>query len=82
MTWGVWWAWTPTGWQICFGLGQVTLALIAQLPDPEPAPRPVGRFPDGGLLVDGYDNFPDPLIEEVSQHPGPWDQAPLPKELP
>jgi hypothetical protein len=34
--WGVWWGWTPTGWQVCFSAGPVAMAFFAQLTQPAP----------------------------------------------
>lgn len=40
MTWfwgaGAWWAWTSTGWQICFSVGPVAMASFGQLACPPP----------------------------------------------
>jgi hypothetical protein len=76
-----WWLLPQLAVHACFAVGAGILSGFAELTRPV-APTLVGRFPDGGLLFDGYDYFPDRLIAEVSASPGLWDRAPLHKEWP
>jgi hypothetical protein len=57
--WGVWWAWTPTGWQVCFSAGPVAMAFFARLI--EPAPR-----------LDLSDEALDKFVSDALNDSGLW----------